>query len=221
MKRSSYRKTFSVSHPSKQVIDEVIIGQRDGPGRLLPEPSFSPHTKKLVTKKIMKSVINLTKPKSKRLAVPMRGPSGRNIMKIFERKTSQTKAEKLGKHSDVIGDMLEMVSRQNIDIMDLDHNMLARKISSMNVIESSSRILPRETVALKSHRSKIDRKKVGQQRKSTFKLLDFLKTGDPRDRIHRRDNPDNDQSGFSKSLEAEANFEKMRASHPRMDDETG
>lgn len=150
----------------------------------------------------------------------MPGPSGRNIMKIFERKPSQTKAEKMGKLSDVIGEMLEMVSRQNIDIGDFDHKMPAPKKSSMNMIESPSRNLPVDTGAVTIHRSKSDRKKVRQQRKTTFKLLDFLKTGDPRDRINPRDNPDTDQSGSGKSLETKANFEKMRTSHPRMDDET-
>jgi hypothetical protein len=212
---------MTVSHSLKQANDEANIGQRNGSSTLLPEPSFSQHTKELVSKKIMKSVIDLTKGKSKREVVPMPGPSGRNIMKIFERKPTKTKAERLGQLSDVIGEMLERVSKQNIDCGDLDHSMLARKKSSMNVIESSSRNLPGDTAALRSNKNRSDRKKVRQQRKITFKLLDFLKTKGLRHSIHPRDNPDNDQSGSCKSLETKANIENMKACYPRMDDETG
>lgn len=169
----------------------------------------------------MKSVINLTKGKSKTLVQPMPGPSGRNIMKIFERKPTNTKAAKLGKLSDVIGKMLERVSDQNIDCGDLDSSTLAHKKSSMNVIGSSSGNLPGDTAALRSNKDRSNRKEVRQQRKITSKLLDFLKTKGLRHSIHRRDNPNNDQSGSSKSLETKSNFEKMKACYPRMDDETG
>jgi hypothetical protein len=201
MKRSSLRKSISVSHSSKQVIDEANIGQRNGFSTLLQEPSFSSHTNELFSKKILKSEINLTKGKSKTLVEPMPAPSGRNIMKIFERKPTNTKAARLGKLSDVIGEMLERVSKQNIDCEDLDHSILERKKSSINVIGSSSGNLPGDTAALRSNKNRSNRKKVRQQRKITIKLLDFLKTKGLRHSIRPRDNPDNDQSGSSKSLE--------------------
>jgi hypothetical protein len=221
MKRSSLRKSISVSHSSKQVIDEANFGQRNGFSTLLKEPSFSSHAKELFSKKIMKSVINLTKRKSKMLVEPMPGPSGRNIMKIFERKPTNTKAARLGKLNDVIGEMLERVSKQNIDCEDLDHSILAHKKSSMNVIGSSLGNLPGDTAALRSNKNRSNRKEMRQQRKITFKLLDFLKTKGLRHSIHPRDNPQNDQSDSSKSLETKSNVEKIKACYPRMDDETG